>query len=134
MRKRASLIGAVAFFLMPLSARTTSAQEGLDLYSATRERPLFSPARRPPARAVAAPADVNAAPIAAPPPQLVLSGVLLKSAEGIALLRKPNEFKANPYRLGQSIDGWLLAAIESRRVLISRDGRELWIEMAGPKR
>jgi general secretion pathway protein N len=132
MRKYASLIGAIVF-LMQFSAPRSSAEEGLDLYSATRERPLFSPTRRPPARAVAPPTDVTAAPVVAPPPQLVLSGVLLKTGEGIALLRKVTELKAGPYRLGQSIDGWRLAAIESRRVLISRDGRELWVDMAGPK-
>src|SRR5205085_12702922 len=63
----------------------------LSTLSATRERPLFTPSRRPPAPAIAGPPPVEpvAAPAAPPPepdrPQLTLVGAVAGDSGGIAI-------------------------------------------------
>src|SRR5262245_60205635 len=60
------------------------AAASLDHLSATRERPLFSPARRPPAPP---PVPVIAPPEPPPPPNVTLFGVVMDAEEARAIVQ-----------------------------------------------
>ena len=107
--------------------------EGLEDFSAWRERPLFAPGRRPPYVAPAPVVAASVAPVSAPP-QLALVGVLYNGVANIALLRRASDLKPAAYRLGDEIDGWRITAIESRRVTLARQDRDITLEMAGAVR
>ncbi len=100
----------------------------LDRLSATRERPLFAPTRRPPPPPPpAAPVarQVEAPPPPAPPPTLVVLGIV-SDAEGTrAMLRTQASDKVVRARLGDDIGGWKVTEIEPRRVTLSHDDRSV---------
>jgi general secretion pathway protein N len=101
----------------------------LSVLSMTRERPLFSPSRRPIAPAVAA------APIAghAPPPRptepdhppLTLVGTIVGQAGSIAIFA--DQVSKNFIRLktGQDHAGWTLRSIFGREATFEREDREV---------
>ncbi|WP_051310773.1 hypothetical protein [Bradyrhizobium sp. Cp5.3] len=87
--------------------------------TASRERPLFAPTRRPPApAAVAMPAPVQAAPPQKPPepekPQLSLLGTVVGS-EKIGLFMDSASKSVVRLRAGESHKGWILRAVERRQ-------------------
>jgi hypothetical protein len=91
--------------------------------TATRERPLFAPSRRPPPPVVVAKAAP--APPPKPPepekPQLVLVGTVVGGGdEGIGLFLSPAE-KA-PFRLktGEDHKGWVLRVVRRREVELGK--------------
>ena len=85
------------------------------------ERPLFTPGRRPPAAAV--PARVVEAP-PEPPPPLAASGVVLRPAGAVALLRLADERTVRAEE-GEEVDGWLVAAIGAGGDRLSRGDKVL---------
>ena len=89
--------------------------------SATRDRPLFSPGRRPPAPP---PAPVAAAPPPpAPPPDVTLLGVVVDRERARAIVRSGSA-KIERVQIGDDIGGWKVSQIEKRRLLLALDGRE----------
>jgi hypothetical protein len=89
--------------------------------SATRDRPLFSPGRRPPAPP---PAPVAAAPPPpAPPPDVTLLGVVVDRERARAIVRSGSA-KIERVQIGDDIGGWKVSRIEGRRLLLALDGRE----------
>lgn len=91
--------------------------------SASRERPLFAPTRRPPAPApVAMPAPVQVAP---PPPaepekpQLSLLGTIVGS-EKIGLFIDSASKSVVRLKAGENHKGWTLRAVERRQVEFAR--------------
>jgi general secretion pathway protein N len=109
--------------------------------SATRERPLFDPSRRPqladapPTRAVAAP----------PPPSLVvksdappfqLIGTVLGGKDALAILRNQSSQATTPLREGQTSDGWRAQKVSAHKIVVEKDGNiatlELWRPKASP--
>ena len=100
----------------------------LDDLSATRDRPVFAPSRRPPPVAA-----VNAAPPPAPPPQkaaapaapptLTFFGTFESDEEvGAAIQAGANE-KARIVRFGDYIDGWRVTGIDRHRLVLSLGDR-----------
>lgn len=88
--------------------------------TASRERPLFAPTRRPPAPApVAMPAPVQAAPPPKPAepekPQLSLLGTIVGS-EKIGLFMDSASKSVVRLRAGENYKGWMLRAVERRQV------------------
>jgi len=91
----------------------------LSTLTVTRERPLFSPSRRPPPPVVAAP---TAPRVAAPPPRppepdhplLTLIGTIASGSEGIGIFLDQATRAVVQLKTGQSHDGWLLRAIHGR--------------------
>ena len=87
----------------------------LSVLTATQERPIFSPSRRPPLRAVVAPVDRNppAPPKAAEPehPLLTLVGTVLGEDEAIAVFLDRTNQKAVRLRPGETHDGWTLSSV-----------------------
>lgn len=132
--RRAALIAAlVAASACPsLPAWADPAPEGR--FRAMVERPLFSPTRRPPP---APPAPLDApAPIALPPPapDLTLSGVITGGGGGVALLRRPQDAAPIHVALGGTVDGWTVAEIRPRAIVLTRDARSVTVGLPSPAR
>jgi hypothetical protein len=81
------------------------------------DRPLFSPGRSPPALP-AAPAAVKAPP-PEPPPPVAASGVVLRPAGSVALVRLADERTVRAAE-GEQVEGWLIARIDAEGVELSR--------------
>jgi hypothetical protein len=92
----------------------------LDRLSATRERPLFSPGRRPPARP---PAPIIAAAPPPPPPKLILFGIVMDADEARAVVGVGTADKTRRVRIGDDIGGWKVTQIEERQLVLSLDDR-----------
>jgi hypothetical protein len=92
----------------------------LDRLSATRERPLFSPSRRPPARP---PPPIIAAAPPPPPPKLILFGIVMDSDEARAVVGVGTGEKTRRVRIGDDIGGWKVTQIEERQLVLSLDDR-----------
>jgi hypothetical protein len=106
----------------PLAARP------LDALPATRDRPLFSPSRRPPA-----PPPVVVMPQAPPPspPSVTLFGVVMDANEARAIVQAGSAKQVRRVRIGDDIDGWKVTQIEQRRLVLSLDGRVATFTMFG---
>ncbi len=96
------------------------AAQPLDRLSATRERPLFSPTRRPPPP----PPPVVVAPEPPPPPpDVALFGIVMDGDEAHAVVRAGPAAKIMNVRVGDDIGGWKVAQIEGRQLVLSLDDR-----------
>lgn len=99
----------------------------LDDLTASRERPLFAPSRRPPPAArVEPPPAVELAPEvakAAPPPPFDLVGAVVGENARFALLRQRATNKVVRLRPGEVAEGWRVTTIGIRSVVLERDGR-----------
>ena len=92
----------------------------------TRNRPLFTPSRRPPAPAVlvAPPAVIQpkvvVAPAAPEHPNLTLIGTVVGEAEGIGVFldRATNAFVR--IKTGEGHAGWILRSIKAREVTLEK--------------
>jgi hypothetical protein len=96
----------------------------LERLSATRDRPLFAPSRRPPPPPPAPVVrPVEAAP--APPPSIVLLGIVTEADGARAMVRADASGKVVRARLGDEIGGWTVTQIEPRRLVLSNDDRSV---------
>ena len=97
-----------------------------DRLSATRDRPLFSPTRRPPA-----PVPIVAAPPPppSPPPDLALLGIVMDGEEARAVVRAGPAAKILRVGIGDDIDGWKVGQIEARQLVLLLDGRTATFRM-----
>jgi general secretion pathway protein N len=93
----------------------------------TRERPLFSPSRRPPAPAVAAPPSVAPRVVAppAPPerPLLALVGSVVGQTGSIAVFTDTTTNNAVRLKMGQDHAGWILRSIKGREATLQKDSQ-----------
>ena len=92
----------------------------LDRLSATRDRPLFSPSRRPPAQP---PPPIIAAAPPPPPPKLILFGIVMDAEEAHAVVGVGTADKTRRVRIGDDIGGWKVTQIEERQLVLSLDDR-----------
>lgn len=140
---RAVLIGgaALAVSICPCLGQAAADETadpsaaGAGRYGVTLQRPLFSPTRRPPPPA--APLAQPVAPMAAlpaPPPDVALSGIIAGGGGGVALLRRPQD--AAPIRVvpGAQVDGWTVAEIRPRAIVLRRDARSVTVDLPAPPR
>jgi hypothetical protein len=95
------------------------AAQPLDRFSATRDRPLFSPTRRPPAP----PVIVAAPPPPPPPPNVALLGVVMDGEQAHAVVRTGPTEKVLHVSIGDDIGGWKVGQIEERKLVLLLDGR-----------
>jgi hypothetical protein len=120
-------------------ARTPSANPlwgvPLNQLSGTRDRPIFSPSRRPPPPAVA----VEAAPIKPPPrkkeiepPQLSLVGTIASGDEGFGIFIDQSTKMALRLKVGEDYQGWKLHAIQGREVTMEKDERAAVLTLPQP--
>jgi general secretion pathway protein N len=108
-------IDPAAAAVSPLAARP------LDRFSVTRNRPLFSPTRRPPAPPPAAAAAPPAPP--PPPPDVVLLGVVVDGEDAHAVVRTGGDAQIRRVRIGDEIGGWKVGQIEARKLVLLLNGR-----------
>ena len=125
-----SLATAHAEFSRPALANPLAALT-LEKLPTTRERPLFSPDRRPPHKAEA---TIAAAPPPPPanPPGLSLLGIVSAPRDAHAIVRVAGTDKPRALRRGTTIDGWRVIAIDPQHLTIGRDGRETTVAMFKP--
>ena len=105
---------AAAIAVSPLAAQP------LEQFVATRDRPLFSPTRRPPAPP---PLVVVAPPPPPPPPDVVLLGVVMDGEEARAVIRTGPTAKVTRVRIGDDVGGWKVGQIEAQRLVLLLDER-----------
>jgi len=95
--------------------------------SATRDRPIFSPSRRPP------PAAEPVAALASPPvqapkqperPQLSLIGTIVSGDDSFAIFVDQTTKAPLRIRIGANYQGWMLRQIEARSVTLQK-GQEI---------
>ncbi|SDT20954.1 hypothetical protein [Bradyrhizobium canariense] len=120
-------------------ARTPSANPlwgvPLNQLSGTRDRPIFSPSRRPPPAA----ATAEAAPIKPPPrkkeiepPQLSLVGTIASGDEGFGIFLDQSTKTALRLKVGEDYQGWKLRAIQGREVTMEKDQRAAVLTLPQP--
>jgi general secretion pathway protein N len=100
--------------------------QSIDSLSATRERPLFSPTRRPPAPPPAAPPPIVRRADRAPPPSppgVVLLGVVIGADTARAFLRSEPPDKTLRVEIGDDIGGWKVSRIEQHELVLSLGDR-----------
>lgn len=96
----------------------------LSSLSFTRDRPIFSPSRRPPQPAVL-PVAVTRPPPPPPPAaperfQLQLVGTLASDTDQIALLVDPSTRNVVKLKVGEEYTGWILRSVQSRLITIQK--------------
>jgi hypothetical protein len=108
----------------------------LDELSATRERPIFSPSRRPPSPPVVAhvPPVAHAALKPAEPerPTVSLVGTVVGETTGIAIFMKQATRDVVRLRLGQNHQGWVLRSVNGRKATLEKNGKAVVLELPPP--
>jgi hypothetical protein len=104
--------------------------------SATRERPIFSPSRRPPPAAVAAEATIAKAPAVRKKepetPQFALVGTIASDEEGFGIFLDQSTKGALRLKVGEDYQGWKLRAIRSREVTMEKDQQAAVLTLPQP--
>jgi hypothetical protein len=98
----------------PLAARP------FDGFSTTRDRPLFSPTRRPP---LPPPVLVAAPPPPLLPPNVSLLGVIMDGEQAHAVVRAGPMEKVLRVSIGDDIGGWKVGQIEKQKLVLLLNGR-----------
>ena len=109
----------------------------LSRLSGTRERPIFSPSRRPVPAAVAAPPVVAKA---APAPQkreperppLSLVGTIAGDDEGFGIFVDASTKAALRLKLGDDYQGWKLQSIQGREATMEREDQAAVLSLPKP--
>jgi len=105
--------------------------------SNTRERPIFSPSRRPPPPAVAAapPAREPPPPPRPPgvePPQLSLVGTVGGADESFGIFVDPNTKAAVRLKVGEDYQGWKLRSVQGREVTLEHGKHTATLSLPQP--
>jgi general secretion pathway protein N len=104
--------------------------------SGTRERPIFSPSRRPPPpAAVAEPVAAKAPPPrkkTVEPPPLSLVGTISGDDEGFGIFLDPSTKAALRLKIGDDYQGWKLRTIQGREVTMEKDEQAAVLTLPQP--
>jgi general secretion pathway protein N len=111
----------------------------LDRLSATREHPLFSPSRRPPAPP-ASPAPAFVAPVAfrPPPPKepekptLSLLGTIAGTTESFGIFLDAATRDVVRLRVGEDRNGWILKAVMGREATLEKAAETAVLQLPAP--
>jgi general secretion pathway protein N len=96
----------------------------LEDLSVTRERPLFSPTRRPPPLVEAPEVQVvEKKETTSPTSPFDLLGVVTGDEKSFVLLRNRDTHEVTRLRRGDEKDGWTVEAVRIRSVALERNGR-----------
>jgi hypothetical protein len=102
----------------------------------TRDRPIFSPSRRPPP-----PAEVTAEPVfvkppprnkEVEPPQLALVGTIASGEEGFGIFLDQSTKAALRLKVGDDYQGWKLSVIQGREVTMEKDQQAAVLTLPEP--
>jgi hypothetical protein len=124
----------------PAAERVLSANPlwGMPLaqFTATRERPIFSPSRRPPASAVAPvmPSNVVAVPKPKEPerPQLTLVGTIASDEEGFGIFLDQSTKAVLRLKVGEEFQGWKLRTVQGRETALEKDEKIVTLVLPQP--
>lgn len=104
--------------------------------STTRERPVFSPSRRPPPPAVVSSPVVPYRPPPPPPqaerPQLSLIGTVLGGEEDIGIFLDKSNKKVVRLRAGDNIGGWVLTAVRGKEATLTKSNETMLVAFPAP--
>jgi len=105
----------------------------LSKLSMTRDRPIFSPSRRPPPLA-APPVIAKRVEPAKPPeqPPLILVGTVAGGDSAIAVFVEQSTENTVRLRVNESHQGWTLRSIEGREVTLLKDQKSSVLALAAP--
>lgn len=91
----------------------------------TRDRPIFSPSRRPPPPAVAPAAIPKVAAVPKPReperPQLTLVGTIASDEEGFGIFLDQSTKVVFRLRVGENHQGWKLRSVQGREATLEKD-------------
>jgi hypothetical protein len=110
----------------------------LRILTATRERPLFSPSRRPPAPPVVTAPPVAPRPVAAPkPPEperppLTIVGTIVGGGDAIGVFINQATNEVIRIHAGQAHDGWVLRSVHGREASFEKDERQATLALPAP--
>lgn len=121
-----------------LNAKAELLVPGFDRLTATRERPLFTPARHqplPPPPALVRQTEAPPPPPPVPPPAVSLLGTVLGDgpAQAFAVIKGADGSKTRHVIIGDEIENWKIANIEAQEIVISHDERSVKIKLASDK-
>src|SRR5262249_26836026 len=99
----------------------------------TRERPIFSPTRRPaaPPPAPRPVLEVRAPPPAPEPPHLGFLGTATGESENVAVVIDQTTKNLARLRVGEAVSGWILRSLDSRTVTLEKDSRTVTLSLPG---
>jgi general secretion pathway protein N len=105
--------------------------------STTRERPIFSPSRRPPPPlTAAAPPPALAPPPPKPPrverPQLSLVGTVAGEEESFGIFVDPSTKAAIRLKIGENYQGWKLRTVQGREVMLEHGQQTTILSLPQP--
>jgi general secretion pathway protein N len=105
--------------------------------SNTRERPVFSPSRRPPPLAIAAPPPTREPPPPPRPPraerpELSLVGTIAGDDESFGIFVDQTTKAALRLKVGEDYQGWKLRAVEGREVTLEHDRQTATLSLPQP--
>jgi hypothetical protein len=103
----------------------------------TRDRPIFSPSRRPPPPAVATVAVAPAPPPRPKPvkverPQLALVGTIAGPEQSFGIFVDQTTKAALRLKIGEEYQGWSLRAVASREVTLKHDDQTEVLSLPAP--
>ncbi|MBR0730577.1 hypothetical protein JQ595_17690 [Bradyrhizobium japonicum] len=110
----------------------------LKALSNTRDRPVFSPSRRPPPAVVAEPADSKPLPPSPPrkveiePPPLSLVGTIAGDNESFGIFLDQSTKAALRLKIGDDFQGWKLRTINGREVMMEKDEQGALLTLPRP--
>jgi general secretion pathway protein N len=124
----------------PAAERTPSANPlwamPLAQLQVTRERPIFSPSRRPPAPAVAPVVAPKAIAVPKPReperPQLSLVGTIAGDEEGFGIFLDQANKAVIRLRIGEEFQGWKLRSVEGRETALEKDRQVVRLVLPQP--
>jgi hypothetical protein len=108
----------------------------LTALSGTRDRPIFSSSRRPPAPAVA-PAAVPKA-VAVPKPReperppLALVGTIASGDEGFGIFLDQSTRAALRLKIGEDYQGWKLQSVQGREAILEKNQQAVTLALPQP--
>jgi len=104
--------------------------------SATRERPIFSPSRRPPPAAVAAapyvPPRATPKPVGPERPMLSLVGTIVGGNEGFGIFLDQSTNKVVRLKTGEAHNGWILSDVRGRETTLQKDRETVALTLPVP--
>ena len=102
----------------------------------TRDRPIFSPSRRPPPPAVAPAAVPKVAAVAKPReperPQVSLLGTIASDDEGFGIFLDQSTKVVFRLRVGEDYQGWKLRSVQGREAVLERDQQVVPLALPQP--
>jgi hypothetical protein len=105
----------------------------IESLQATRERPLFSSSRRPPAPAVIATPVEAPKVVAAPPepevPAFDLVGIVEGDGQGYAVFINTGTHDIIRLKTGEGQDGWILRSVKGRKAVLEKNNKTAVVEL-----